>query len=70
MWLRIQSSNPDINVQMSMDIDGISAIVQQSQAQNASQQSLHAAAQAFEQVQLIAECRFRTQALPHVLLVG
>ena len=47
-------------LQMSVDVDGISAVLLHSQAPNASQQSLHAAAQAFEQVQTTHERRFRT----------
>ena len=58
-----QRPTTDTHAQMSVNIEGVSAILQQSQAPNASQQSLHAAAQAFEQVSVTAMSCFRTQAV-------
>ena len=58
--LGMQTPSTITHAQMSLSIEGISAILQQSQAPNASQQSLHAAAQAFEQVHMTAASRFRT----------
>ena len=59
-WVGMQYGTTVTHAQMSLSIEGISANLQQSQAPNASQQSLHAAAQAFEQVHMTAAERLHT----------